>query len=93
MLNLRKENSTYHLSMLACTLGTAGVWRTRAIMEAGGWEDRTTAEDMDLAVRASLLGWGFVYVGDIKVKCLVGRLMNWAICSVLRAILWLLGKK
>ncbi|XP_020090898.1 probable mannan synthase 6 [Ananas comosus] len=48
--------------------GTAGVWRTRAIMEAGGWEDRTTAEDMDLAVRASLLGWGFVYVGDIKVK-------------------------
>ena len=24
-------------------------------------------EDMDLAVRASLKGWKFVYVGDIKV--------------------------
>ncbi|OEL35199.1 putative mannan synthase 6, partial [Dichanthelium oligosanthes] len=48
--------------------GTAGVWRTQAIVESGGWEDRTTAEDMDLALRASLLGWEFVYVGSIKVK-------------------------
>ncbi|CAO2040700.1 unnamed protein product [Urochloa humidicola] len=48
--------------------GTAGVWRTKAIVESGGWEDRTTAEDMDLALRAGLLGWEFVYVGSIKVK-------------------------
>ncbi|KAJ1281023.1 hypothetical protein BS78_04G277000 [Paspalum vaginatum] len=48
--------------------GTAGVWRTQAILESGGWEDRTTAEDMDLALRAGLLGWDFVYVGSIKVK-------------------------
>ncbi|XP_075646212.1 glucomannan 4-beta-mannosyltransferase 9-like [Castanea sativa] len=48
--------------------GTAGVWRISAINEAGGWKDRTTVEDMDLAVRASLKGWKFVYVGDIKVK-------------------------
>jgi len=47
--------------------GTAGVWRTQAIVESGGWEDRTTAEDMDLALRAGLLGWEFVYVGSIKV--------------------------
>lgn len=47
--------------------GTAGVWRISAINEAGGWKDRTTVEDMDLAVRASLKGWKFVYVGDIKV--------------------------
>ncbi|XP_073000593.1 probable glucomannan 4-beta-mannosyltransferase 3 isoform X1 [Typha latifolia] len=46
----------------------AGVWRISAIKEAGGWNDRTTVEDMDLAVRASLKGWQFVYVGDIKVK-------------------------
>jgi beta-mannan synthase len=38
------------------------------IDESGGWEDRTTAEDMDLALRAGLLGWEFVYVGSIKVK-------------------------
>ncbi|KAL5211166.1 hypothetical protein ABZP36_022013 [Zizania latifolia] len=48
--------------------GTAGVWRRQAIDESGGWEDRTTAEDMDLALRAGLLGWEFVYVGSIKVK-------------------------
>ncbi|KAJ0975317.1 hypothetical protein J5N97_017282 [Dioscorea zingiberensis] len=48
--------------------GTAGVWRISAIDEAGGWKDRTTVEDMDLAVRASLKGWKFLYVGDLKVK-------------------------
>ncbi|KAK9906307.1 hypothetical protein M0R45_002642 [Rubus argutus] len=48
--------------------GTAGVWRITALDEAGGWKDRTTVEDMDLAVRASLRGWKFVYVSDLKVK-------------------------
>jgi hypothetical protein len=47
--------------------GTAGVWRIRSIHEAGGWADRTTVEDMDLAVRAGLSGWKFVYLGDVKV--------------------------
>ena len=47
--------------------GTAGVWRKQAIVEPGGWEDRTTAEDMDLALRAGLRGWEFLYTGDIKV--------------------------
>ncbi|KAH7683996.1 beta-mannan synthase protein [Dioscorea alata] len=48
--------------------GTAGIWRIAAINEVGGWKDRTTVEDMDLAVRASLKGWEFLYVGDLKVK-------------------------
>ncbi|PUZ61458.1 hypothetical protein GQ55_4G278600 [Panicum hallii var. hallii] len=48
--------------------GTAGVWRISSIEEAGGWEDRTTVEDMDLAVRVGLKGWKFIYVGDVKVK-------------------------
>ncbi|XP_066370734.1 probable glucomannan 4-beta-mannosyltransferase 3 [Miscanthus floridulus] len=48
--------------------GTAGVWRISSIKEAGGWEDRTTVEDMDLAVRAGLKGWKFIYIGDVKVK-------------------------
>ncbi|CAK9320140.1 unnamed protein product [Citrullus colocynthis] len=48
--------------------GTAGVWRIAALNEAGGWKDRTTVEDMDLAVRASLKGWKFLYLGDLKVK-------------------------
>ncbi|KAE9600568.1 putative glucomannan 4-beta-mannosyltransferase [Lupinus albus] len=48
--------------------GTAGVWRIEAINEAGGWKDRTTVEDMDLAVRASLRGWKFLYLGDLEAK-------------------------
>lgn len=48
--------------------GTAGVWRIQAIEDAGGWKDRTTGEDMDLAVRASLKGWKFVFVGDLGVS-------------------------
>jgi beta-mannan synthase len=43
------------------------VWRVSAINQSGGWKDRTTVEDMDLAVRASLKGWEFLYVGDIRV--------------------------
>ncbi|XP_028776874.1 glucomannan 4-beta-mannosyltransferase 2-like [Neltuma alba] len=48
--------------------GTAGVWRIAAINEAGGWKDRTTVEDMDLAIRASLRGWKFLYLGDLQAK-------------------------
>nr|XP_027104838.1 glucomannan 4-beta-mannosyltransferase 9-like isoform X2 [Coffea arabica] len=48
--------------------GTAGVWRISALNEAGGWKDRTTVEDMDLAIRAGLKGWKFVYVGEVEVK-------------------------
>ena len=47
--------------------GTAGVWRISALNEAGGWKDRTTVEDMDLAVRASLKGWKFLYLANLKV--------------------------
>ncbi|KAL8204510.1 hypothetical protein R6Q57_010133 [Mikania cordata] len=54
-------------NMKAITKGTGGVWRIAAINEAGGWKDRTTVEDMDLAVRAGLKGWKFVYLGDLQV--------------------------
>lgn len=53
--------------LIVMIVGTAGVWRIQAINDAGGWKDRTTVEDMDLAVRASLKGWKFVFVGDLMV--------------------------
>jgi len=56
------------LIMLLMCSGTAGVWRINALNEAGGWKDRTTVEDMDLVVRASLKGWKFVFVGDLSVS-------------------------
>ena len=48
-------------------IGTAGVWRISALDEADGWKDRTTVEDMDLAIRATLDGWKFIYLGGVKV--------------------------
>src|SRR6202043_3037064 len=46
--------------------GTAGVWRRRAIDEAGGWQHDTLTEDTDLSYRAQLLGWKFLYLPDIE---------------------------
>jgi hypothetical protein len=45
--------------------GTAGVWRIRAIADAGGWEHDTLTEDMDLSYRAQLKGWRFIYLPEI----------------------------
>lgn len=49
--------------------GTAGIWRIKALEESGGWLERTTVEDMDIAVRAHLNGWKFIYLNDVKVLC------------------------
>jgi cellulose synthase/poly-beta-1,6-N-acetylglucosamine synthase-like glycosyltransferase len=46
--------------------GTAGVWRRRAIEEAGGWQHDTLTEDTDLSYRAQLKGWKFLYLPDIE---------------------------
>ncbi|HOT92364.1 MAG TPA: glycosyltransferase [Anaerolineae bacterium] len=45
--------------------GTAGVWRRRAIEEAGGWQHDTVAEDLDLSYRAQLVGWQVLYLPDV----------------------------
>uniref|UniRef100_A0A0E0JP53 Glycosyltransferase 2-like domain-containing protein n=1 Tax=Oryza punctata TaxID=4537 RepID=A0A0E0JP53_ORYPU len=49
--------------------GTAGVWRIKALEDSGGWMERTTVEDMDIAVRAHLKGWKFLYVNDVECQC------------------------
>ncbi|KAK2661852.1 hypothetical protein Ddye_000426 [Dipteronia dyeriana] len=49
--------------------GTAGVWRIKTLEESGGWLERTTVEDMDIAVRAHLNGWKFIFLNDVKVLC------------------------
>ncbi len=48
--------------------GTAGVWRITALEECGGWLERTTVEDMDVAVRAHLCGWKFIFLNDVRVN-------------------------
>jgi cellulose synthase/poly-beta-1,6-N-acetylglucosamine synthase-like glycosyltransferase len=46
--------------------GTAGMWRRKAIEEAGGWQHDTLTEDTDLSYRAQLKGWKFVYLQDVE---------------------------
>lgn len=47
--------------------GTAGIWRRRAIDDAGGWRSDTLTEDLDLSLRSQLAGWKFVYRDDYDV--------------------------
>ena len=46
--------------------GTAGMWRTKVIGEAGGWQHDTLTEDTDLSYRAQLIGWRFKYLQDVE---------------------------
>ena len=45
--------------------GTAGIWRRKAIEDAGGWSGETVVEDTDLSLRAWRRGWRAVYRDDI----------------------------
>ena len=45
--------------------GTGGMWRTKAISDAGGWQHDTLTEDLDLSFRAQLKGWRFVFTQDV----------------------------
>jgi cellulose synthase/poly-beta-1,6-N-acetylglucosamine synthase-like glycosyltransferase len=45
--------------------GTAGIWRKKAIDDAGGWQHDTLTEDMDLSFRAQLRGWQFVFLPEV----------------------------
>jgi cellulose synthase/poly-beta-1,6-N-acetylglucosamine synthase-like glycosyltransferase len=46
--------------------GTAGMWRAKAIEDAGGWQHDTLTEDTDLSYRAQLRGWKFIYLQDVE---------------------------
>ena len=46
--------------------GTAGIWRKRAIEDAGGWQADTLTEDLDLSYRAQLKSWEIVYLEDVE---------------------------
>src|SRR5260370_20922888 len=46
--------------------GTAGVWRRKAIEEAGGCQYDTLTEDTDLSYRAQLKAWDFIYLHSVE---------------------------
>ncbi|XP_019059381.1 PREDICTED: probable mannan synthase 7 isoform X2 [Tarenaya hassleriana] len=84
MTRLQEMSLSYHFkveqevgsSAFAFFGFNAGVWRISALNESGGWNDQTTVEDMDLAVRATLRGWKFVYVDDLRVKSELPSTLN-----------------
>jgi len=77
--------------------GTAGVWRRRAIEDAGGWSSETLTEDLDLSYRVQLAGWEPYYIRDVVVPAEVPSTMagvrsqqfRWAKGSIQTAILML----
>ena len=48
--------------------GTAGIWRRRAIDEAGGWRADTLTEDLDLSFRAQLRHWRIVFLEEVEAR-------------------------
>ncbi|XP_042519171.1 xyloglucan glycosyltransferase 4-like [Macadamia integrifolia] len=44
-----------------------GLWRIKALEDSRGWLERTTVEDMDIAVRAHLNRWKFIFLNDISI--------------------------
>lgn len=66
--------------------GTAGVWRIQALEESGGWLERTTVEDMDIAVRAHLDGWKFIFLNDVKVLTSIGLIRSFIDRSIDRLL-------
>jgi cellulose synthase/poly-beta-1,6-N-acetylglucosamine synthase-like glycosyltransferase len=48
--------------------GTAGVLRRAAIVDAGGWQDDTLTEDLDLSYRAQLSGWRALFLPHVACQ-------------------------
>ena len=56
--------------------GTAGIWRSNCIKDAGGWHTATLVEDLDLSYRAQMKGWKCVFIPDIVVDAELPVQMN-----------------
>ena len=59
------QRARYVGNLLAHFSGTCGVFRKRAIEDAGGWSADTLAEDLDLSIRLHLKGWRYIYVPTV----------------------------
>jgi cellulose synthase/poly-beta-1,6-N-acetylglucosamine synthase-like glycosyltransferase len=67
-----KSNSNLYMNFN----GTAGIWRTECIEDAGGWHTSTLVEDLDLSYRAQMKGWKCVFIQDIVVDAELPVQMN-----------------
>lgn len=47
--------------------GTAGIWRGKALAEAGGWNCMSEVEDVEITIRATVKGWRVVYLDHYRL--------------------------
>ena len=57
------------------------MWRRKTILTVGGWQSRTTVEDMDLSLRTYVNGWKAIYLSDTTCLNEV-RLLPWLCMAV-----------
>jgi glycosyltransferase involved in cell wall biosynthesis len=70
----QKAKSLTHLYMNFN--GTAGIWRTSCINDAGGWHTSTLVEDLDLSYRVQMKGWRCLFLEDVVVDAELPVQMN-----------------
>jgi cellulose synthase/poly-beta-1,6-N-acetylglucosamine synthase-like glycosyltransferase len=70
----QKAKSLTHLFMNFN--GTAGIWRTLCIKDAGGWHTSTLVEDLDLSFRAQMKGWKCIFDENLVVNAELPVQMN-----------------
>jgi cellulose synthase/poly-beta-1,6-N-acetylglucosamine synthase-like glycosyltransferase len=70
----QKAKSLTHLYMNFN--GTAGMWRTSCINDAGGWHTSTLVEDLDLSYRAQMKGWKCLFLEGVEVDAELPVQMN-----------------
>ncbi|GAB4025639.1 glycosyltransferase [Spirosoma gilvum] len=64
---LIEQYARYATELFLNFSGTAGIWRSEAIVASGGWQADTLTEDLDLSYRAQLTNWKIVYRVDVGV--------------------------
>jgi cellulose synthase/poly-beta-1,6-N-acetylglucosamine synthase-like glycosyltransferase len=62
-----EQEARFSADLLTHFSGGGGIFRRSAIMDVGGWNSETLAEDLDLSIRLRLSGWRHVY--DMTVAC------------------------
>ncbi|CAF1313153.1 unnamed protein product, partial [Didymodactylos carnosus] len=61
-----EQAGRYYSNVFLQFNGTAGIWRKKAIIDAGGWKDDTITEDLDLSYRAQLSGYKVVFLEEMN---------------------------
>lgn len=71
-----EQAGRYNSGMFSNFCGTAGIWRKKSIVEAGGWDGKVLSEDLDISYRVQLKGWKIVYDAETVVPAELPSVME-----------------